>query len=69
MFEPKYEPHLDEDDFDENSASNASMPGNGSGGMTDKNSSGAAGLNQASFLGMAAASLMDPSAAKGTIFR
>ena len=64
--EPKREPHNIIDDQDETSTSNASMAskfeenknGNGNDVATNMNPAG-------SFLGMAAASLMDPSAAKG----
>jgi len=63
--EPKREPHNIIDDQDETSTSNASMAskfeenknGNGNNVATNMNPAG-------SFLGMAAASLMDPSAAK-----
>ena len=65
--EPKQEPHHHNmgivDDQDETSTSNASMASKFDEKTGNSNNSGHAAANP--FLGMAAASLMDPSAAKG----
>ena len=62
-----------EDDLDDNSFSDSSNPTNNRSSFDDKSASAGGNsspsLNPGSFLSMAAASLIDPSAAKGTILK